>query len=118
MFIPGSNKWTTRKEVPENAPELLVPFQAKAGDILVMDGRMWHTSGSNVTEDQDRALLFGYYTAGFMRQQVNWTARLSKEVQESLTQEQKEWLGLGTVGNIGVHGDVRYMSEQFPDMKT
>lgn len=80
-----------------------------------MDGRVWHTSGSNVTQDQDRALLFGYYTAGFMRQQVNWTAKLSKEAQDSLTEEQRKWLGLGVVGNIGVTGDFRYLSIQFPD---
>lgn len=104
----------TRKEVPENAPELLVPFEGKAGDIIIMDGRVWHTSGSNTTKDQDRALLFGYYTKGFMRQQVNWTAKLSKEIQDTLTPEQKQWLGLGVVGNIGVTGDFRYMSVQYP----
>lgn len=49
-------QWITGKEVPNNAPELLVPFEAKAGDILVMDGRVWHTSGSNITKDQDRML--------------------------------------------------------------
>ncbi|KAG6355435.1 hypothetical protein INS49_003397 [Diaporthe citri] len=102
LYIPGSNKWVTRKEVPENAPELLVPFEGKAGDIIMMDGRVWHTSGSNTTKDQDRALLFGYYTKGFMRQQVNWTAKLSKDIQDTLTPEQKQWLGLGVVGNIGV----------------
>lgn len=117
MYIPGSNRWTTRGEIPADAPELLVPFEAGAGDIIVMDGRVWHTSGSNVTEDQSRALLFGYYTAGFMRQQVNWTAKLSREVQDSLTEEQKEWLGLGVVGNIGVTGDFRYLSVQYPDAK-
>lgn len=117
MYIPGSNKWVTRKEIPPNAPELLVPFEGKAGDIIVMDGRVWHTSGSNVTKDQDRALLFGYYTAAFMRQQVNWTAKLSKEIQDTLTAEQKEWLGLGVVGNIGVTGDFRYLSVQYPDAK-
>ncbi|KAK7720289.1 hypothetical protein SLS63_009961 [Diaporthe eres] len=135
LYIPGSNKpswwlylyksenglgysnpwqWVTRKEVPENAPELLVPFEGKAGDIIIMDGRVWHTSGSNTTKDQDRALLFGYYTKGFMRQQVNWTAKLSKEIQDTLTPEQKQWLGLGVVGNIGVTGDFRYMSVQYP----
>lgn len=105
----------TRKEVPDNAPELLVPFEGKAGDIIVMDGMVWHTSGSNITKDQDRALLFGYYTKGFMRQQVNWTAKLSKEIQDTLTPEQKQWLGLGVVGNIGVTGDFRYMSVQYPE---
>lgn len=117
LYIPGSNKWVTRDEIPSNAPELLVPFEAKAGDIIVMDGRVWHTSGSNVTKDQDRALLFGYYTAGFMRQQVNWTAKLSKEIQDSLTEEQKQWLGLNVVGNIGVTGDFRFLSVQYPDVE-
>ena len=114
LYIPGSNKYVRRSEVPENAPDLLVPFEAKAGDILVMDGRVWHTSGSNITKDQDRALLFGYYTAGFMRQQVNWTAKLPKEIQDTLSPQLKEWLGLNPVGNIGVTGDLRYMSVQYP----
>jgi ectoine hydroxylase-related dioxygenase (phytanoyl-CoA dioxygenase family) len=40
LFIPGSNKWTSRDEIPRNAKQLLKPFEAKAGDILVMDGRV------------------------------------------------------------------------------
>lgn len=117
-YIPGSNKWVWRKDVPADAPDLLVPFEAKAGDILVMDGRVWHTSGSNITKDQDRALLFGYYTAPFVRQQVNWTAQLPKELQDTLSPDMKEWLGLGPVGNLEQIGDLRYMSEQYPDTNT
>lgn len=116
-YIPGSNKYVHRSDIPANAPELLVPFEAKAGDILVMDGRVWHTSGSNITKDQDRALLFGYYTAPFMRQQVNWTAKLPKEIQDTLDPQLKEWLGLNPVGNIGLTGDLRYLSVQYPDGK-
>ncbi|KAI8286495.1 Dioxygenase [Colletotrichum sp. SAR11_57] len=118
QYIPGSNKWVYRKQVPDNAPEMLVPFEGKAGDIIVMDGRVWHTSGSNTTKDQDRALLFGYYTAPFMRQQVNWTAKLPKEIQDTCSEELKEWLGLNPVGNIGMTGDLRYMSVQYPEGKT
>ncbi|EMR62135.1 putative phytanoyl- dioxygenase family protein [Eutypa lata UCREL1] len=114
-YIPRSNKWVWKKEVPANAPDLLVPFEAKAGDVIVMDGRVWHTSGSNVTKDQDRALLFGYYTAPFVRQQVNWTAQLPKELQDTLSSEMKEWLGLDPVGNIHTTGDLRYMSQQYPN---
>lgn len=114
-FIPGSNKYVHRSDIPANAPELLVPFEAKAGDILVMDGRVWHTSGSNITKDQDRALLFGYYTAPFMRQQVNWTAKLPKEIQDTLDPQMKEWLGLNPVGNIGLTGDLRYLKVQYPE---
>lgn len=114
LYIPGSNKIVTRDEVPENAPELLVPFEAKAGDIIAMDGRVWHTSGSNVTEDQDRALLFGYYTRPQIRQQVNWTAKLPSEIQETLSPEQKSLLGLDPVANLGLTADLRYLSQQYP----
>ncbi|KAI1175277.1 phytanoyl-CoA dioxygenase family protein [Nemania sp. FL0916] len=114
MYIPGSHRWTRRDQVPKNAPELLVPLEGRAGDVLLMDGRVWHTSGSNITEDQDRALLFGYYTKPFIRQQVNWTAKLGKELQETLTPELK-WLGLDIAANVDMDGDWRHLTKQFPD---
>lgn len=117
LFIPGSNKWTMRDEIPSNAPELLRPFEAKAGDVILMDGRLWHTSGHNVTQNEDRALLFGYYTAGFLRQQVNWTAQLPKELQDTLSEDMKDLLGLRARANTRRTGDMRYMSEQFPQAK-
>ncbi|KAL4893130.1 hypothetical protein BDV59DRAFT_178492 [Aspergillus ambiguus] len=80
-----------------------------------MDGTVWHTSGANITKDQDRALLFGYYSAGFLRQQVNWSARLSKEFQESLDEQLKAWLGLTDSGNTRKTGDLRFMSVQYPE---
>lgn len=115
LYIPGSNKYIFRSEIPENANELLVPFEAKAGDVILMDGRVWHTSGSNVTKDEDRALLFGYYTAPFLRQQVNWTAKLSKDVQEDLSDDMKDWLGLSPIANTGRTGGIsyNYLSKQY-----
>jgi fumagillin biosynthesis dioxygenase len=116
LFIPGSNQYKTQADVPTNAPDLLVPFEAKAGSIILMDGRVWHTSGSNITESEERALLFGYYTKGFLRQQVNWTARLSDVIKEGLPEELKEWLGLGVAANTGRAGDIvyNYLEKQYP----
>ncbi|KAL8846836.1 MAG: hypothetical protein Q9221_008094 [Calogaya cf. arnoldii] len=113
LYIPGSNKWTCWADVPANAPDLLVPFEAEAGDIVVLDGRLWHTSGSNVTEDEDRAVLFAYYSAPYMRQLVNWTAKLPKELQETLSPELKELFGLSHIGYV-VYGDLRYMADKYP----
>lgn len=115
MYIPGSNKWTSRAQVPPNAPEMLVPFEAKKGSMIVMDARVWHTSGANVTQDVDRPLLFGYYTQPFLRQQVNWTAKLSKEIKDELSDDMFTWLGLGPAANVGRTGDLRYMAVQYPD---
>ncbi|RYP03661.1 hypothetical protein DL764_004988 [Monosporascus ibericus] len=58
--IPGSNRCVYRSQGPANAPDLPVPFEGKAREIIVMNGRVWHTSGTNVMEDEDRALLFGH----------------------------------------------------------
>jgi len=101
LFIPGSNKWRWWDDIPKTGvKEMLRPFEAKAGSVIVMDGRVWHTSGANVTADQDRALLFGYYTATFLRQQVNWTRKLSPEIQEGLSEEMREWLGVSTLASL------------------
>jgi len=99
LYIPGSHRWTTRDDVPENAAELLQPFEAGAGSIIAMDGRLWHTSGSNVTADEERALLFGYYTEPFLRPQVNWNALLSAELQAEADPWLREKLGLDVIAN-------------------
>ncbi|KXS94902.1 hypothetical protein AC578_7664 [Pseudocercospora eumusae] len=116
LYIPGSNKWQRRGDIPKDAKERLRPFEAKAGSIVVMDGTVWHTSGANVTKDQDRALLFAYYTAPHLRQQVNWTRKLSPEVKESLSPQMEEWLGLSVAANLGeaiVH--FKYLDDQFAE---
>jgi len=35
----------------------MIPFEAKAGSIVVMEGRLWHTSGANITS---RILFFHF----------------------------------------------------------
>ena len=113
LFIPGSHRWTRRGEVPADADRRLRPFEAKAGDFVVMDGRMWHTSGANITADQDRALLFAYYTRPFLRQQVNWNAALSPATQAELSPRMRRWLGLEADANTGTDADLRYLEQQF-----
>ena len=59
LHIPGSHRYQTLADVPTDPMAQMVPFEAPAGSIMVMEGRVWHTSGANVTADEDRALLFG-----------------------------------------------------------
>ncbi|RFU28412.1 hypothetical protein B7463_g7913, partial [Scytalidium lignicola] len=106
LYIPGSHRWQRRADVPHDVETQLKPFVAKAGSIVAMDGRTWHTSGSNVTKDQDRALLFGYYTVPFLRQQVNWTAALSSDTKATLSNDMRELLGVNITANTGTVSDV------------
>jgi ectoine hydroxylase-related dioxygenase (phytanoyl-CoA dioxygenase family) len=99
--IPGSHRWHSRAELPGDLEPLLVPFEAPAGSILAMEGRVWHTSGANVTADEDRPLLFGYYTKPFVRPQWNFTASLRPEVQATFSPTMRYRLGLDIGLNLG-----------------
>ncbi|MBV9833928.1 MAG: phytanoyl-CoA dioxygenase family protein [Alphaproteobacteria bacterium] len=106
-YIPGSHKIQSASELPENAAEKTVPFEAPAGSIVVMDGRVWHTSGANVSQSRERALLFGYYSRSFVRQQQNWNASLSPETLESLSPQLRSWLGLEPRANVTLGARLR-----------
>ena len=100
LFLPGSHKVTRRSELPAHPVENMVAFEAPAGSVVAMDGRLWHTSGANVTTDEERSLLFGYYTMDFIRPQVNWNAILSDETMAEVSPALSARLGLGPSANV------------------
>ena len=100
LHIPGSHRYQRRDEVPTDPMARMVPFRASAGSLVIMEGRVWHTSGANITEDEDRALLFGYYTQPFLRPQWNFTAALAPEVQSRMSVLRRYRLGLDPSLNV------------------
>jgi ectoine hydroxylase-related dioxygenase (phytanoyl-CoA dioxygenase family) len=100
LHIPGSHHYTTLADVPADPMAAMVPLEAPAGSIIVMEGRVWHTSGSNVTADEDRALLFGYYTTPYLRPQWNFTASLAPERQAAMSPVLRYRLGLDATLNM------------------
>lgn len=101
LHVPGSHRFATRDEIPGDLDRRLVPFEASAGSAIVMDGRVWHTSGANVTADEDRPLLFAYYTKPFLRPQWNFSAALRPEVQATFSPTMRYRLGLDVTANLG-----------------
>lgn len=98
-YLPGSHRIAEMAAVPADAEAKTVPFTARAGSAIVMDGRLWHTSGRNVTEDSDRALLFAYYSRAFIRPQANWHEVLRPEVINGLSEAQRQLFGFGPLAN-------------------
>lgn len=98
-YLPGSHKFTSRDEVPEDISDKMVAFEAPKGSFVAMDGRLWHTSGANVTEDKERAMLFAYYATDFLRTQVNWQTSLPESISSDLTPDQRTKFGLDRSGN-------------------
>lgn len=101
LHVPGSHRIATRAELPADLEQRLVPFEAPAGSVILMEGRVWHTSGANVTADEDRPLLFAYYTKPFLRPQWNFAAALRPEVQARFSPAMRARLGLDKGLNLG-----------------
>ena len=99
-FLPGSHRFQRLSEIPRDIANRMTAFEAPAGSVIAMDGRVWHTSGKNVTTDQERALLFGYYSRAFIRPQWNHSVGLSQASQRDLSPRMQHWLGLGVSANI------------------
>lgn len=103
-YLPGSHQIVDWDGAPADPKAGMRAFEASAGSVLLMDGRMWHTSGANVSADRERALLFGFYARSFLRLQNNWFQSLSDATLASLSGEMRHRLGLAS-GNIayGTH---------------
>ena len=101
-FIPGSHRYQRFEDLPADAPSRTRPFEAHAGSAIVMEGRIWHTSGANVTANEQRAMLFAYYSVDFIRQQVNWEAVLSADIKERFSPETRRLFGLGPAANTRI----------------
>ncbi len=110
-YLPGSHLITRQAELPESAETMMKPFEAPVGAAIAMDGRLWHTSGANVTADEERAMAFGYYSAGFIRPQVNWNAALSPETISGLSPEMMRWLGVEETANVALGGKLVFTGQ-------
>lgn len=84
-YLPGSHEFTSFDDVPEEPRDGMRSFAASAGSVILMHGRLWHTSGENRSTARDRALLFAFYTRDFLRPQTNWWRSLGEEVREQLS---------------------------------
>lgn len=98
--VPGSHAVTRKADLPDDLEARMVSLTARKGSMLVIDGRTWHTSGSNSTTAEQRAMLFGYYALDFLRPQQNWISTLSEETKASLSDELAHKLGLRDRGNL------------------
>jgi ectoine hydroxylase-related dioxygenase (phytanoyl-CoA dioxygenase family) len=116
--IPGSQQWRDFDEVPSDLIKRSVAFSAPAGSLVAMEGRVWHTSGANVTQDERRAMAFAYYTRDFIRPQVNWAMVMAPEDQASLDEEARQMLGISVMGNIRIGGGLTRLREgKRPDLR-
>lgn len=96
-YVPGSHR--RGHGPPADAEIESVAIEAPAGSLLVMDGRLWHQTGDNRSQDSERAMLFGYYVLRWLRPQVSWNTMLWPETVARLDPAFLHLLGYYT-GNV------------------
>jgi ectoine hydroxylase-related dioxygenase (phytanoyl-CoA dioxygenase family) len=93
-FVPGSHR---SDHGPDAAPALpdTVAIECPAGSIFVMDGRVWHQTGINLTREQTRAGLFAYYVRPFIGPQWDWQLTVKRAQLAAMSPLMREMLGFG-----------------------
>ena len=78
IFVPGSNHKDCGPN-PQGGYEGETAVECPAGSIFAMDGRTWHQTGDNITENESRTGLFAYYVRPFLVLQRPWYRFVTQE---------------------------------------
>lgn len=71
-------------------------INANTGDILILDGRLWHGTTENTT-NKSRWLINALFSQWWMKQQTLFTESLSNTIYRNLNNKQKSILGYCSV---------------------
>ncbi len=105
--VPGSHRLNRSPRPDEMAAAETVPLEAPAGTMCVMEGRVWHHTGDNVTvppDDVTRGGIFAWYTIPIYRTQENWFLSLDPLVLQNASDTLLELLGYRARGLGLVNG--------------
>ena len=114
-IVPGSH----REEMPTEPvdQDRTIAAVGPAGTALVFDGRLWHGTGANRT-DEPRLGILSYFCRPFIRQQENLTMSLAPEVVAQCSAELLSILGFQTWATLGmvegsIHGTISPRPQEF-----
>ncbi len=81
-----------------------IPIIAPAGSAVFYDGRLYHCTGANTSNDRERAAIFAGYTPPWIRQQQHFPSTLNPEVMKDASERCRQLLGYSSL----------YMGFDFP----
>jgi ectoine hydroxylase-related dioxygenase (phytanoyl-CoA dioxygenase family) len=99
-LVPGSHKLPANADssVPHTVPS--IPATGKAGSALFFDGRLWHATGQNLT-DEPRIAILAYYCSAQFRQLENPFIGMDPAVLDQASDRLLDILGFTTWFNYG-----------------
>lgn len=107
IVVPGSHLCGREPDPLLDEDANWTPALASAGSFVVLDGRVWHSTGANVS-DRTRIGLTTNFCAWQFRQQENLPMGVSPEVLEDASDELLDLIGFRPsfgYGGMGVPGE-------------
>lgn len=95
--IPGSHKRGYGPTAGVTYDDM-IQLRGKKGDVVIIDGRIWHGSGANQT-DHDRVALLGFFCRSFMKPQQDHLHLVAPDLIEGGTPTLQRLLGLASQPN-------------------
>jgi len=104
LIVPGSHLFGRHpdKNIDKNIET--ISAEGPPGCAIITDGRVWHGTGANISNEERLAILITFCGPQF-RPQENFTLGIKKEIFSQLNNYQKElfgfkvWNGYGRIGN-------------------
>ncbi|MBY8823561.1 phytanoyl-CoA dioxygenase family protein [Sphingomonas colocasiae] len=98
-IIPNSHHLGYRRS-EEMQGSATVAAAAPPGSALIFEGRIWHATGENLTDDP-RVALLAFYSKPWLRQQENGVASIRDDVLAGASDTLKTLLGFRTWAALG-----------------
>lgn len=94
--IPASHLWPD----PENMGEQddTIPATMRAGDVLLLGGRLIHGGGANTTRDRPRRIISTTWSLGFFKSEEAWHEAIPLEEARTYPEVVQRYLGLYSPG--------------------
>lgn len=103
-IAPGSH--VESRNADPAAEAQVTSVEGPAGTAFVFDGRVWHGTGANTT-DQRRHGILSYYSVPWLRQQENSTVSLNDDVRQTMSRTLRRLAGFDPYAFYGMRNGVR-----------
>ena len=98
IVVPGTH---TKREFAEDGklPDDAIVLEAKAGDLLIFNGNLWHGGGPCSVKGTRWAGIFGY-ARWFIKPSFDINRNTPREIYDSWTEKQKRLMGFDLIAPI------------------
>jgi hypothetical protein len=100
LVVPGSHR--RDRYASQEAMAEAIPLEARAGDVVIWDSRLWHGALGNTT-GQSRWSLIATFVRWWIKQNFDITGSLPQAVFEALTDDEKAVFGFCTIPPFDEH---------------